>query len=263
MGFFSGILGAAAPIIGGAVGGPLGSLLGAGLTGVSSAMDAREAQQGVNAQNALSIASAREQMAFQERMSNTAHQREIRDLRKAGLNPILSARYGGSSTPGGAMPSIQNAQAPATQAMFQRQLQSAQIADLQAGTALKASEAMLAKNRAETELATANEIRTRTENLPLIATEISTRVEKLFEETKLVRNQTKIAIQNAIRAEVEAGTATTESIIRKIELELLKARIPAAKIEQGIDESFWGEITRILSRLRGIPTPPVSIRVPK
>lgn len=67
---------------------------------------------GAQEQNAANRRASEDANMWSERMSNTAHQREVSDLRAAGLNPILSANKG-ASTPTPSVARMENTIGPA------------------------------------------------------------------------------------------------------------------------------------------------------
>lgn len=91
-----------APFTGGA------SLLGTDFIGdmfTNGAVSNAKAQREANNMTANSVS---QQMSFQEKMSSTAYQRAMSDMRKAGLNPSLAFQTGGASAPQGASATYQS-----------------------------------------------------------------------------------------------------------------------------------------------------------
>jgi len=86
------------------------AIVGGALTGLGSVVGGWFGSKGQESANKANLQIAREQMAFQERMSGTAYQRAAKDLQAAGLNRIL-ALGNSASTPPGASATMQNAKA--------------------------------------------------------------------------------------------------------------------------------------------------------
>ena len=66
-------------------------------------------------QQDTSSSAAQAQIDFQREMSNTAYQRQVADLKAAGINPMLVSKLGGASTPAGDMPQAFNVVGSAAQ----------------------------------------------------------------------------------------------------------------------------------------------------
>ncbi len=107
-------------------------------------------QQGANRANRRM---AREQMAFQERMSSTAYQRTMSDMRKSGLNPMLAYGQGGASSPGGQTATMKSETEAATSSALAARRQNSELKSMEGQRELMYNQSRLAANASAREAA--------------------------------------------------------------------------------------------------------------
>jgi len=108
--------------------------------------------------NKANAKEAEKNRAFQLQMAQNAHQYEVEDLKKAGLNPILSAGGSGASASGGAQATMQDTISPAVSSALASKRLRAEIEKMQADASntrqQEKNSTELTKSTIETNLAT-------------------------------------------------------------------------------------------------------------
>jgi len=97
---------------------------------------------------------AKRQMDFQERMSSTAYQRAVADMRAAGLNPMLAVSQGGASSPSGASSTSANVLSPAVSSAIAIKRNDAEVKQMASSTAL--NHALMVSAAQDAQLKSAN-----------------------------------------------------------------------------------------------------------
>ena len=119
-------------------------------------------RRGLQEQNIAAAQQAQNMMDFQERMSSTSYQRAVKDMRAAGINPMLAYAQGGASAPAGtAAPVVSempNIQGIGQSALAARRLE-ADLENIDAEVGLKHSDTALRKDMRFTERARQRHLR--------------------------------------------------------------------------------------------------------
>lgn len=219
----------------------------------SDALSAGLGFLGGERQNEANIGLSRDQMAFQERMSSTAHQREVKDLIAAGLNPMLSLKNGGASTPAGATAHVENSAQSASNAAMgsaQRRLINAQIANQESQVQLNSATA--AERVAETErktfdLSKDTYLRDKYDSFQVAGETISgdlvLKIEKIAQEkhhTRVLHEMEELARKHGYKS-IEAA-AHDVAFRRALTHEVLeKHMIPKSKAESDFYKTDFGK----------------------
>lgn len=215
-------------------------IIGAALSATSSVASGAMAAGAQEDANSANTAMSREQMEFQERMSSTAHQREVADLKAAGLNPILSTRLGGASSPGGSMPNIipvdglargiERAGSTATQAV----LQDAALKNTQANTAKTQADAVASVEHARLMHAQRFQVNADTERTMNYVDQQKTRLEA---ELRQITENTNLTVQ-------QRRNAAVDFIVKNYQVSSAKAAAAVANIDDKFFRSGVGSAAR-------------------